>query len=684
MSNYVSIVKRNRGRLVLKSVEQMNSPIKVIDLNENENAIISRIQDFHLVYIYNDKNDINYLKKYAKDIVYGEKESIPLFSNVLEGETFVVTETAYNQNESLFDALRQSARDNIFKRLANGVTASYLSDYANIIETSILSLPKLKNKDLLDISVEKVYTLLEKETLLAEESAWSNLYEWFKSYVTQYVVRELIKENGPEKIKEMEQEALNDLFQIHLVKHTQMNVPLMINSVKTVEQYLQKWIKKIIPLLHEEYPSNQHVELFLGMKTDSAITPNKKIALPLTMTDNYLSIMSNVVYQAIKESLSNQCFQPSDDMPWPTSNIQKRTLKGTIQIKPYNHKEKQIDLSIHKAWKQVETLSELDVDVFDALCSFFISSANHQQDVIEIKLQDLLVIRGIKAKKSGNGRRGGYEAEQVRQIFKSLSIIQDIWTDFNQVTVYKKGKSMEIALDGRTFIFLDKHHQVTNITEHDPTQSIYFTVDKVFSEFLRGSGRQIALLPIEVLQYNPHQEKWEKKISRYLSWRWRTQARKEDYQQPYKIGTLLEAIGIEINERTPSRTRERFEQALDRLQDDRLIAAWEYIDWDEAIAINHGWARIWKNTRIVITPPETIKKQYQSIARNGKVQLNSHKKNEQDKNLGLQLKNHRKKLGLTLVQAAKELDISAVYVSMIERGKRIPSKKVANQIINWI
>src|SRR5699024_11736125 len=121
---------------------------------------------------------------------------------------------------------------------------------------------------------------------------------------------------------------------------------------------------------------------------------------------------------------------------------------------------------------------------------------------------------------------------------------------------------------------LKKQHRIKNIDKLDFTESVFFKVGKVFSEFLSRSSRQIALLPIEILQYNPDQEKWEKKIARYLTWRWRTQARKSDYQQPYKVGSLLEAIGIKINKRAPSRTRERFEQALDKLQDDQLLAVW--------------------------------------------------------------------------------------------------------------
>src|SRR5699024_11484232 len=98
----------------------------------------------------------------------------------------------------------------------------------------------------------------------------------------------------------------------------------------------------------------------------------------------------------------------------------------------------------------------------------------------------------------------------------------------DKVKYYKKGKEQYIALKGRMFIFLDKQYRVTDIVKHDLTESVFFKVGKVFSEFLSGPSRQIALLPIEILQYNPYQEKWEKKIARYLTWRWSTQARKSE------------------------------------------------------------------------------------------------------------------------------------------------------------
>src|SRR5699024_1187556 len=171
--------KENEG-LILKSIEQMNSPMQFDSLSNNESVIINRLNDYHLIHTYSYDTDSNYFTKYSQDIVYGNRGTIPLFSSVLEGETFIVSKNDYKQNEKLFDTLRQATRDRIFSRLASGITATYLSNYAKIIETSIPSHPKLKNTNLLDLSVEKIYIKLKNETFLNEKNAWINLYEWFK------------------------------------------------------------------------------------------------------------------------------------------------------------------------------------------------------------------------------------------------------------------------------------------------------------------------------------------------------------------------------------------------------------------------------------------------------------------------------------------------------------------------
>src|SRR5699024_5627128 len=78
-----------------------------------------------------------------------------------------------------------------------------------------------------------------------------------------------------------------------------------------------------------------HLELFLGLETKKVASPQSSIALPIMMTDQYLSVMSNVVYQSIREVLSNQCFQKDKIIPGLTVHLQKRTLEGKVQIIPF-------------------------------------------------------------------------------------------------------------------------------------------------------------------------------------------------------------------------------------------------------------------------------------------------------------------------------------------------------------
>ncbi|CAM5702905.1 hypothetical protein LSPH24S_01455 [Lysinibacillus sphaericus] len=72
---------------------------------------------------------------------------------------------------------------------------------------------------------------------------------------------------------------------------------------------------------------------------------------------------------------------------------------------------------IEQAQNLAQSLTDLDVDMFDALCSIFLSKARYVEDIIEIHFNDLLRIRGLKPKLGGEGRRGGYEQQQKRQSF---------------------------------------------------------------------------------------------------------------------------------------------------------------------------------------------------------------------------------------------------------------------------
>ncbi|MBX9976255.1 helix-turn-helix domain-containing protein [Cytobacillus firmus] len=104
--------------------------------------------------------------------------------------------------------------------------------------------------------------------------------------------------------------------------------------------------------------------------------------------------------------------------------------------------------------------------------------------------------------------------------------------------------------------------------------------------------------------------------------------------QPNKVSTPLEAIGAEINERTPSRTRDRLEKALDSLHEEGLIGSWHYKN--DIKQIQKGISSLDENTEIA----------------------------------GEKIREIREKFNLSLNQAAEELEISTSYLSNIESRRR--------------
>ena len=185
------------------------------------------------------------------------------------------------------------------------------------------------------------------------------------------------------------------------------------------------------------------------------------------------------------------------------------------------------------------------------------------------------------------------------------------------------------------------------------------------------------------MAYDPYRQTWEKRLARYLSYQWRCRAHNGDYLQPFRVATLLDAAGAELDRRDPARTRARLEKALDTLLQDRVIAAWQYDRWEEHLVTRRGWAPHWLQTTILIEPPESIRGTYQRLARH---ETTAQPALPAPASLDERLKRHRKALGLTQLQAAEQLGISPSYLNRLEQGNRGKKLSLAVQrtIDTWL
>jgi len=407
----------------------------------------------------------------------------------------------------------------------------------------------------------------------------------------------------------------------------------------------------------------------------------------------YMSVFNPPHYQALREALAKREFD--DGIPWPTAPLDKGGARGYAQLRPLAADDHRLSPQEEEPWVQImrryrDELSDLDVDALDALSAIWLQQAGRPGVSALADVDDLLRMRGVKPKLSGSGRRGGYEPEQRAEMMAALSRLQSVWLDMAEVDVVEEtvtqtgrqsSRRTKQTIQSRVFVITDRmgHKRPDGFMD---VRKFIFQPGAVFAKFLSGPGRQTALLSAKALEFDPYRQVWEKRLTRYLSWQWRARAYNGNYFQPYRVKTLLEAVGGTPDAKKPSRTRDRLEKALDTLLQEGVIAGWQYDLWDEATAQRQGWVKRWMQATIAIEPPDEVAEHYRSITRNNKAALLNP---EPEHNLGERIRQHRQKLGLTQLQAAEQLGITQGYLSQLEhRRRRKPSPALLEKIEAWL
>ncbi len=453
-----------------------------------------------------------------------------------------------------------------------------------------------------------------------------------------------------------------------------------------------------------------------------------------------LTAMSHATYHELRTKLvQSKSFQSSPGTPWPTLLLTKGGAIGNAQLRPPQVENQplmppdEVERWVQIMWKQREELSDLDADALDLLCHTWLQQARRPDASALAIVDQFLVMRGLKPKQGGQGRRGGFETEQRTDMLRALSHIQSLWLNMGSVEVYeeeekedrnpgkkerRKSKAVKKTIESRAFVVTDRMGQL-KMDGYMDVERFIFQPGKLFAQFLFGPGRQTALLSAKAVQYDPYRQKWEKRLARYFSWQWRIQSRHGSYTRPYRVITLLEAVEEELNAKRPAITRERLEKALDTLQEDKVLANWQYDRWDEKLAEQRGWAASWLQATVLVEPPEIIREAYKSIEhqesryigskgkRTASKILTSGEQNlqartrrasqnvedEGDKSgagqvseatsLGEKLLARRKALHLSQSQAAEQLEIAQSYLSKLENNLVKPAPELENRIEEW-
>lgn len=437
-------------------------------------------------------------------------------------------------------------------------------------------------------------------------------------------------------------------------------------------------------LLPPERPLSYLDEL-LGVGGDGTTPASFKV--PKGM----LVVLSAGHFHSLREALYKNSFRRVEDSPWPTAVFQRGGSKGYAQLRPavmdYEPllSSQQVEAWASTMWKQQRELSDLDADALDALCAIYLAQAKGPDDTAVAEVDEILAMRGLKPKRGGQGRRGGYEPEQRAEMLKALSHIQNLWINMAEVKVYedrarKDGKPATIkTLQSRPFIITDRMGQF-RLDGYLDVERFIFRPGRAFAAFLVGTGRQTGLLFRKALQYDPLRRRWEKRLTRYISWQLRAGSRGRFKAQVFTVATLLDAVGETLNERYPAKTRARLEKALSQLAADGVVDSWRYPSWAAAAAETRGWQGEWLEASVILEIPDAIKAYQVDLA----AEVAGDEAATSTESYALLLQRRRKAHGLSQQTAADALGIRQGYYSKLERGIAQPSTKLKKRLDAWL
>ncbi len=130
----------------------------------------------------------------------------------------------------------------------------------------------------------------------------------------------------------------------------------------------------------------------------------------------------------------------------PANRPYRRQAKGAIEVKPPHIDElplpaDELEALSTQMFEQARNLSQLEAHTLDALSHIWITQATHPEARAVVDIDELLALRGLKPKKSGSGRRGGYMPEQRREMLQALSRIRNLWLRIDELATYEDNGS---------------------------------------------------------------------------------------------------------------------------------------------------------------------------------------------------------------------------------------------------
>ena len=338
--------------------------------------------------------------------------------------------------------------------------------------------------------------------------------------------------------------------------------------------------------------------------------------------------------------------------------------------------QEQVDQAMTRYAKE---LGDRDADLLTYLMAKFSERAKSETDHITVSLQDLM---SFSYSKQGGKSFRIRDEDELRRRVENLQRMT--------LTIQGNVNGKQYNAQGRLFVIWDRYrHQQRDLHLSDAEffsrwDEIEYSFGKVWSRrIFQLGGSQIMALQMQALRYDPHKERWEKRLAKYLGPFWRMNVRTNHFFYKRTIReTICDGLTEPLDRFSTRRDVERLEEALDRLVHDGIIESWQYQDDAPRIQGNEdrlqkGWINVWLERSLWIEVPEQLRSYYEKSQPLG---LRSNDVIQVD---GAYIKRWREQRNLTLRQLASDLGVDPGNLSSMESGKRKVSATVGGKFLEY-
>ncbi|WBO93087.1 helix-turn-helix transcriptional regulator (plasmid) [Bacillus tropicus] len=504
-------------------------------------------------------------------------------------------------------------------------------------------------------------------------------------------------------------------------------------SSQTFER-LVKWVSKkealglsaidILPKL-----DNYKGEIFECLKDDLYMefgiklpVVAKELSLDIEAKSDYIERSNAGFMYHLSDTIAKNKFTDDQDKNVRIAQLQDKQ-NSLVVVSSHDDGDMKLQREELKRWNTLidstfltRVMDDLTADCLDIVTELWVKSAENDKTIVPVHYEQILDMCNMKQIKNG---KAYYRKEDRLKIMERLAALASIFIyvnedneivilneeDPNETLAYKKQRIRRLFVMDEIIIAKDIDTDKTLGIE-----SMNVTPGSFLSKYLYGSEKLTGLLSKKALEYNSKQQRYHKRLTRYLSWRWRIQQSYQHLTHSYSIGGpkgLLQVMEISMN-RKPSLTRQVFEKTLDDLMRDQVIKEWKYSpEIDEEKCKGKNWfENYWLKLKVIISPTnELVKLQQELITKKSKqqspliIEMEEKPPVIEEKPISIpnqeisnsiefyieKMNTYKEKNDKSIRELAKEIDISYSTLSRMLSGKRKRlNDDTKNKLDKWI